>query len=60
MTTLSEMVLEVAEDVYGLSIHRARRRIKQKVDLQEDMIREFIKSEKLKKLGLIHLAMTGD
>ncbi|MGB5911919.1 MAG: FAD-dependent oxidoreductase, partial [Promethearchaeia archaeon] len=58
--TLSEMVLEAAEDVYGLSIHRARRRIKQKVDLQEDMIREFIKSEKLKKYGLIHLAMTGD
>ncbi|MCJ7651405.1 MAG: dihydrolipoyl dehydrogenase [Candidatus Lokiarchaeota archaeon] len=58
--TLSEMVLEAAEDVYGLSIHRARRRIKQKIDLQDDMIREFIKSEKLKKYGLISLAMTGD
>jgi dihydrolipoamide dehydrogenase len=58
--TLSEMVLEAAEDVYGLSIHRARRRIKQKIDLKEDMIREFIKSEKLKKYGLINLAMTGD
>jgi len=58
--TLSEMVLEAAEDVYGLSIHRARRRIKQKIDLQEDMIQHFIKSEKLKKYGLVSLAMTGD
>ncbi|MFX0021810.1 MAG: dihydrolipoyl dehydrogenase [Candidatus Hermodarchaeota archaeon] len=53
--TLSEIVLEAAEDVYGLSIHRARRRIKQKVDLKEDMIRQFMQSEKLKKYGLIKL-----
>lgn len=53
--TLSEMVLEAAEDVYGLSTHRARRRIKQKIDLKEDMIRQFAKSEKLKKFGLIKL-----
>ncbi len=56
--TLSEMVLEAAEDVYGLSIHRARRRIKQKVDLKEDMIRQFTQSEKLKKYGLIKLKVT--
>jgi dihydrolipoamide dehydrogenase len=56
--TLSEMVLEAAEDVYGLSIHRARRRIKQKVDLKEDMIRQFTQSEKLKKYGLIKLETT--
>jgi len=53
--TLSEIVLEAAEDVYGLSIHRARRRIKEKVDLKEDMIRQFAQSEKLKKYGLIKL-----
>lgn len=53
--SLSEMVLEAAEDVYGLSIHRARRRIKQKIDLKEDMIRQFAQSEKLKKYGLIKL-----
>ena len=53
--TLSEMVLEAAEDVDGLSIHRARRRIKQKIDLKEDMIQQFVKSEKLKKYGLIKL-----
>jgi dihydrolipoamide dehydrogenase len=58
--TLSEMVLEAAEDVYGLSIHKTRRPIKQKIDLKEDMIREFVKSEKLKKYGLISLEMTGD
>jgi len=46
--TLSELVLEAVEDVYGLSIHRARRRIKQKVDLKEDIIRQFTQSEKLK------------
>ncbi len=57
--TLSEMVLEAAEDVYGLSIHRSRRRIKEQIDLKEDMIRGFVKSEKLKKYGLISLAMTG-
>jgi len=56
--TLSEMVLEAAEDVYGLSIHRVRRRIKQKVDLKEDMIRQFTQSEKLKKYGLIKLKAT--
>ncbi len=56
--TLSEMVLEAAEDVYGLSIHRVRRRIKQKVDLKEDMIRQFAQSEKLKKYGLIKLETT--
>ena len=53
--SLSEMVLEAAEDVYGLSIHRARRRVKQKIDLKEDMIRQFAQSEKLKKYGLIKL-----
>ena len=53
--TLSEMVLEAAEDVYGLSIHRARRRIKQKLDLKEDMIRQFTQSENLKKIGIISL-----
>ena len=57
--TLSEMVLEAAEDVDGLSIHRARRRIKQKIDLKEDMIQQFVKSEKLKKYGLIKLKMPG-
>jgi len=56
--TLSEMVLEAAEDVYGLSIHRARRRIRQKVDLKEDMIRQFTQSEKLKKYGLLQLKIT--
>ncbi len=56
--TLSEMVLEAAEDVYGLSIHRARRHIKQKVDLKEDMIRQFAQSEKLKKYGLIKLKVS--
>ncbi len=55
--TLSEMVLEAAEDVYGLSIHRARRRIKQKIDLKEDMIRQFAQSEKLKQYGLITLKL---
>ena len=58
--TLSELVLEAAEDVYGLSIHRTRRRVKEEIDIKEDMIREFIKSEKLKKYGLINLAMTGE
>jgi dihydrolipoamide dehydrogenase len=53
--TLSEMVLEAAEDVYGLAIHRVRRRIKQKIDLEEDMIRKFAQSEELKKYGLIKL-----
>lgn len=53
--TLSEIVLEAAEDVYGLSIHRARRRIKQKIDLKEDMIRQYAQSENLKKFGIIHL-----
>ncbi|MHA1276840.1 MAG: dihydrolipoyl dehydrogenase [Candidatus Helarchaeota archaeon] len=53
--TLSEMVLEAAEDVFGLSIHRARRRIKQKRHLQEDIIRKFAQSEELKKIGLITL-----
>ncbi|HUW90130.1 MAG TPA: dihydrolipoyl dehydrogenase [Candidatus Nanopelagicaceae bacterium] len=53
--TLSEMVLEAAEDVYGLSIHRVRRRVKQKIDLKEDMIRQFASSENLKKYGLISL-----
>jgi dihydrolipoamide dehydrogenase len=55
--TLSEMVLEAAEDVNGLSIHRVRRRIKQKIDLKEDMIRQFAKSERLKKYGLIKLKL---
>lgn len=58
--TLSEMVLEAAEDVYGLSIHRTRRRVKEEIDINEDMIREFIKGEKLKKYGLIQLATVGD
>ncbi len=53
--TLSELVKEAAEDVHGLSIHRARRRIKQKIDLEEDLIRNFAQSEKLKKYGLIKL-----
>ena len=56
--TLSEMVLEAAEDVYGISIHRARRRIKEKIDLKEDMIRQFTQSEKLKQYGLIKLKVT--
>ena len=56
--TLSEMVLEAAEDVYGLSIHRTRRRVKQKVDLKEDMIRQFMQSEKLKRYGLIKFGET--
>jgi len=53
--SLSEMVLEAAGDVYGLSIHRARRRVKQKIDLKEDMIRQFAQSENLKKYGLISI-----
>jgi dihydrolipoamide dehydrogenase len=53
--TLSEMVLEAAEDVHGLAIHRARRRVKQKMDLEEDMIRKFAQSEELKKFGIIKL-----
>ena len=56
--TISEMVLEAAEDVYGLSIHRVRRRVKEKIDLKEDMIRNFTKSERLKKYGLITLELT--
>ncbi len=57
--TLSEMVMEAAEDVYGLSIHRKRRRIKEKIDLKEDMIQKFTKSEHLKKYGLIKLEFTN-
>ena len=53
--TISEMVKEAAADVYGLAIHRIKPRIKQKIDLKEDMIQKFAKSEKLKKHGLITL-----
>ncbi len=53
--TVSEMVKEAAADVYGLAIHRIKPRIKQKIDLKEDMIQKFAKSEKLKKHGLITL-----
>jgi dihydrolipoamide dehydrogenase len=55
--TLSEMVKEAAEDVYGLAIHRIKGRIKQKIDLRENLIRKFIKSENLKQFGLIRLAI---
>jgi dihydrolipoamide dehydrogenase len=55
--TLSEMVLEAAEDVHGLAIHRARRRVKQKQHLKEDVIRKFAQSEELKKYGLIKLEL---
>ncbi len=48
--TISEIVLEAAEDVHGLAIHRARRRVKmevEKTEKVEDVYYKFIESKKL-------------
>ncbi|NVM02631.1 MAG: dihydrolipoyl dehydrogenase [Candidatus Helarchaeota archaeon] len=48
--TVSEMVLEAAEDVHGLAIHRARRRVKLEVEKHEDIYQKFKESKRILEL----------